>query len=1062
MWQLFRCLAEVHSVRLIAAILILVSGSLLVAQDRALPPAEAVASWKLPLNFKATLFAAEPEIVQPMAFTIDDRGRIWVVECLSYPTWTSDGKGGDRITILEDTDNDGKHDKRTVFFDKGANLSGIEVGFGGVWLTAVPNLIFIPDKNGDDKPDGPPQILLDGWDLKARHNVVGNLAWGPDGWLYGCNGILSNSLLGRPGTPPANRTAMNCGVWRYHPLRHEFEAYAHGTTNPWGIDWNEQGQLFITNCVIKHIFHVIPGAHYERMFGQDINPHSYGLLQSCADHQHWAGGHWTSSRAPSATQAAPSYAAHSDAGGGHAHSGCMFYLGDNWPLEYRNNAFIVNIHGQRLNRDVVEREGSGYVARHAPDFAFSKDAWFRGLHAKYGPDGSVYITDWSDTAECHDQKEEECDKTGGRIFKITYHWPADPTAPGGAVGNALRGVPGADALRGAASSGIPGGDLRKLADLDLINLQLHTNDWHARHSRRILQERAATRKLDVAAIERLKNMARGGRPENAEPLISEETISLRAMWTLHVTGLLDEDNLLLPLMARAPDDNVCAWAISLSVESRKPSDHVRNWLTRLAQGESAPLVRLHLAAALQRVPLDQRWPIAEPLLSHEEDAGDANLPLMYWYAIEPLAARQTRPAIELLPRVKIPLVRQFLTRRIVAVYEGDAPPTASNAWIMAELLKTLGQAADPAVQADILAGLDQVYRGRRNLKPPGGWSEVYAAVSRSEHPHVKRSAEELAVLFGEEPVLKRLLAELTSSQTDSEERLRAFTLLHARRDPRLSKVAADLVAAEAGELRSAAIRALAAYNEPTTPERLLSIYSVSTAANKQDIIQTLTARPAFALALLSAIEQEKISRKDVSALVIRQLQALDDKAVAERLAKVWGNVRPASAEKKERFAVLKQQLSGDSLKSADLPHGRAVFAKTCANCHKLFDDGSKLGPELTGSQRHHLDYVLDNVLDPSAIVPRDYKVNVLRLTDGRVVQGVILAETPHTLTVQTANETIPVAVVDIEARKESALSMMPEGLIDRLTADELRDLVAYLASPQQLPLPPQRPPGAER
>ena len=160
------------------------------------------------------------------------------------------------------------------------------------------------------------------------------------------------------------------------------------------------------------------------MFGQDINPHSYGLLQSCADHQHWAGGHWTTSRAAARPQPAANYAAHSDAGGGHAHSGCMFYLGDNWPLEYRNNAFMVNIHGQRLNRDVVEREGSGYVARHAPDFVFSKDPWFRGLHARYGPDGGVYLSDWSDSGECHDQKEEECDKTGGRMFKITYQWPA--------------------------------------------------------------------------------------------------------------------------------------------------------------------------------------------------------------------------------------------------------------------------------------------------------------------------------------------------------------------------------------------------------------------------------------------------------------------------------------------------------------------------------------------------------------------------------------------------------------------------------------------------------------
>ena len=165
------------------------------AADGPLPPKEAAASIKLPPGFKATLFAGEPDVTQPMSITFDDRGRMWVVECRSYPKWLpADAKEGkDRILILEDTDNDGTFDKKMVFLDKGVNLSSIEYGFGGVFVTQLPNLVFIPDANGDDVPDGPPQVLLDGWDLKAVHNVVNGLTWGPDGWLYGCNGILSNS-----------------------------------------------------------------------------------------------------------------------------------------------------------------------------------------------------------------------------------------------------------------------------------------------------------------------------------------------------------------------------------------------------------------------------------------------------------------------------------------------------------------------------------------------------------------------------------------------------------------------------------------------------------------------------------------------------------------------------------------------------------------------------------------------------------------------------------------------------------------------------------------------------
>jgi putative membrane-bound dehydrogenase-like protein len=163
------------------------------AQDRPLPPKEAPKAMTLPAGFKATLFAGEPDLVQPIAFTFDDRGRLWVVECLSYPKWSQDRTGHDRVVIFEDTDGDGHFDKKTVFWDKGSNLSGIEVGFGGVWLCSTPDLIFIPNEN--DKP-GTPKVVLDGWDLKAQHNVFNSLTRGPDGWLYGCNGSLSNSKVG--------------------------------------------------------------------------------------------------------------------------------------------------------------------------------------------------------------------------------------------------------------------------------------------------------------------------------------------------------------------------------------------------------------------------------------------------------------------------------------------------------------------------------------------------------------------------------------------------------------------------------------------------------------------------------------------------------------------------------------------------------------------------------------------------------------------------------------------------------------------------------------------------
>ena len=264
---------------------------------------------------------------------LDPRGRLWVVENSSYPIWLGGPHGKDRILIFEDADGDGRFDRRTVFYDKGTNFTGIELGFGGVWVCATPNLLFFPDRDGDDRPDGPPVVKLDGWNINAQHNLFNALKWGPDGWLWGCHGILATSQVGKPGTPDDKRVPMNCGVWRYHPTREVFEVVAHGTTNPWGLDFDDFGEAFITNCVIAHLFRVIPGSHFERMYGNDFNPHLYDLMTTCADHLHWAGGRWQDSREGNRI--------HEMLGGGHAHVGGMIYLADNWPEPYRGTLFTV-------------------------------------------------------------------------------------------------------------------------------------------------------------------------------------------------------------------------------------------------------------------------------------------------------------------------------------------------------------------------------------------------------------------------------------------------------------------------------------------------------------------------------------------------------------------------------------------------------------------------------------------------------------------------------------------------------------------------------------------------
>ncbi|MES1212977.1 MAG: PVC-type heme-binding CxxCH protein, partial [Singulisphaera sp.] len=240
-----------------------------------LDPQAAAKAMTVPAGFRVTLFAGEPDIQQPIAQAIDDRGRLWVVEAYSYPLRQPEGEGRDRILIFEDTDGDGHFDARKVFAENLNLVSGLEIGFGGVWVGAAPELLFIPDADGDDRPDGPPQVLLDGWGYQDTHETLNTFTWGPDGWLYGCHGVFTFSNVGKPGTPKEKRTPLNAGIWRYHPTKHLFEVFAEGTSNPWGIDFNDQGQAFITACVIPHLYHMIQGGRYERQAGQHYNKFTY-------------------------------------------------------------------------------------------------------------------------------------------------------------------------------------------------------------------------------------------------------------------------------------------------------------------------------------------------------------------------------------------------------------------------------------------------------------------------------------------------------------------------------------------------------------------------------------------------------------------------------------------------------------------------------------------------------------------------------------------------------------------------------------------------------------------
>ena len=588
--------------------------------DLTLPsPKEAVAGMSLPDGFKINCFASEPMVRQPIAMAFDDRNRLWVAECYTYAEARTnfDLKLRDRIVILEDVNGDGRADKKTIFHDDLQRLTGLTVGFGGVWATCAPNLLFIPDADKDDKPDGEPIVLLDGWnDNSVRHNMVNGLKWGPDGWLYGRHGIQALSVVGPPGTPKEKRTQLKCSIWRLHPQTKKFEVVCEGTTNPWGHDWDEHGQLFFINTVIGHFWHGLPGAYFKRMYGQHFRSGLYGLIDQQADHFHWDVGKEAAKDVKKKMSLSTD-----EAGGGHAHCGMMIYQGGQWPDQYKGKVFTANFHGRRINCDRIERAGAGYVAKHEPDFMKVKDLWFRGVELDYDMDGTVFVLDWSDVGECHEN--DGIHRTSGRIYRITYEDPKPRKH-----------------------------NLDQKSSEELANLLDDPNKRIVRHSARLLQERSSNDGIDKKTVGTLKKKKNG-------KTIDER---LQGLWGLHRTGNLKEKELLS--LVKDKEEHMRIWALKLLVDEGKVSKQASKAIIEQAQSEKSSLVRLHLASIMRNLSEQDRWKLAGILSSSNDLKEDPVFPLMVWYGIEGQVKSDPARALQLAKTSKLKTLTEWIPRRL--------------------------------------------------------------------------------------------------------------------------------------------------------------------------------------------------------------------------------------------------------------------------------------------------------------------------------------------------------------------------------------------------------------
>ena len=369
---------------------------------------------------------------------------------------------------------------------------------------------------------------------------------------------------------------------------------------------------------------------------------------------------------------------------------------------------------------------------------------------------------------------------------------------------------------------------------------------------------------------------------------------------------------------------------------------------------------------------------------------------------------------------------------------------------LAALVQVLNEVDDPAFQLDILKGMSEGLKGRRNVAMPKGWDKLESTLAKSPNADVRRIAQSLSLIFGSRQALAGLRNKLADAKAPVAERRAALAALVAAKDPELSGALKKLLNDKA--LRSQALSGLASYPDADIPAAILKAYPTLNTSEKRVALSTLASRATFARPLLEAVEAGTLASKDLSADIVRQLRGLKQKDIDETVTKVWGVIRESAGDKLKEIERYTKLIEAETKRKPDLSHGRALFARTCQQCHKLYGVGGQVGPDITGSNRSELSYILHNILDPNAEIPNDYRTSSIDTTDDRVITGIITRQDSQTLSVVTQNETLTLPRSDVAFIQQSQLSMMPEGLLATFSDDDTRDLVAYLRHKTQVPM----------
>lgn len=955
------------------------------ANVRPLSPEESLKSFTVSQGLEMHLVANEPAITQPLAMHFDARGRLWVVQYIQYPFPAGlkilkydqylravfdktpepppqGVKGMDKITILE-SDANGNYSKSKDFLSDLNIATSVLTSQKGVWVMNPPYLLFY--KTDGDTIIGNPEVHLSGFGLEDTHAVANGLRWGPDGWIYGATGSTTTATVN-------GLHFFGQSIWRYHPHTREFEIFAEGGGNTWGVEFDDQGRLFSgTNDNDVRGLHFVQGGYYVKNFGKHgplTNPYAFGYFR-----------HMTHRGSEKLTHVVQPF---------------LVYGGGTLPQRFNGQSINGISLSNRIQASKLQSNGSTFDTDDTEPIATTPDRWFRPVAFTAAPDGGIYIADWYDIRLSHVDPRDTWDRSNGRIFR----------------------------LQGTGAAPVKPFDLEKLDSAALVGTLSHPNRWFRETARRVMADRR-----DISIVPKLKS------------IIEKDTgqLALEALWALHVTGGLDADFTLRQL--EHPNEFVRAWLIRLAGDTRHISSRLCESLESLARTEPSHQVRSQLASACKRWPAKEALPIVRALLARDEDLSDAHIPLLLWWAVESKSTSSREALLSLLHDKDLwhkPIFQTTIASRLARRFTAES--TAENLSAMVELLSL---APNPESTGLLIRGMDEALsEGALESIPPDLQRSITGLWREHTHsPELIRIAARLGV----SDALKAALSIVADPSAKEAERKSLIGLVGEHRDANTESVFLGLLENEKSDsIQIQLLNVLQQFDSTRVADSTIALLPKMAKRVRETAIGVLSSRPAWSHALLLAVDKGDIKHEQIPATTVVVMQTRASELDKELIKKHWGVVRQSSAEKEARTAAIVALLSKGK---GDTVTGHELFKNLCATCHMLKGEGGKIGPDLTGYERDNLGFLLPSIVDPSLAIRDEYVAFSLETKDGQFLTGFLVANTPQSVTISDLAQNKTTIPRDrLKKLEASPISIMPEGLLDALTEQQVRDLLGYV------------------